>query len=238
MLREVSIGAPAAETLDRRGARRSPVTFAEFRQGQPARNKGMRLPAEPLTGAEVYALLDACTGRAASRNRALIFCFWRSGLRCAEALALRPKDVDLDAGRITVLHGKGNKRRVVALDEEACYEVWCWAEDRAELGISAADPLFCVMTAPTTGYPLNSMYVRDLLKRLAVKADVQKRVHPHGLRHTYASYLLGQGVPVHYIRRMLGHTSLAITERYCDHLNPFEAAERVRGVRWPERLAA
>jgi site-specific recombinase XerD len=224
--------------VDRRGYKRSPITIAEYRRGVAPPNKGRRLPAEPLSVAEVFALLDACEligRRAGRRNRAMIVLFWRSGLRCAEVLALRPKDVDLERGRVAVLHGKGDRRRLVGLDPIACAELALWMVERQELGFGTGEPLFCVVEGPSKGLPINPPYVRELLKRLAYVAGITKRVHPHGLRHTYASYLLDQGVPLHVIRRMLGHSSLAITERYADHLNPFAALEEVRRVSWPDR---
>ena len=78
----------------------------------------MKLAAEPLTRAEVNALLAQCSRRAPTgiRNRALITVLYRTGLRIFEALALQPKDVDLDNGTLRVLHGKGDKMRTVGLD--------------------------------------------------------------------------------------------------------------------------
>jgi integrase len=220
--------------LDRRGYYRSPVTFPAFHQGVEPANKGKKYPPEPLTPAEVYALLNACgRGPCGRRNRALIMCFWRTGLRCSEALALMPKDVDLDNGRVAVLHGKGDRARVVALDPAACAVLERWARERRQLGLTGRHPFFCVVSLPSRGLPMRTSYVRELLHDLADKAGIEKRVHPHGLRHTYASYLLEQGVPIHHIRRMLGHSSLAITERYADHINPAEVVEGLRSLSWP-----
>lgn len=232
-----SIHTPRREpepVFDRRGYYRSPVTLPSYRRGHPSTNKGRKFPAEPLTHEEVYALIAACgRGPAGKRNRALITVLWRAGLRCGEALALFPKDLNLDRGTITVLHGKGDKSRVVPLDPDACAVVERWLSEREKLGISRRRALFCVISQPTMGEPIQSPYVRELLKRLAAKAGIEKRVHPHGLRHTYASYLMDRGVPIHYIRRVLGHTSIAITERYCDHLNPAEVVSALRELEWP-----
>lgn len=106
-------------THDRRGYRRSPVTLPSYRQGKPAANKGLKYPAEPLTSAEVRALIAACErpvsvygGKATyatRRNQALITIYWRCGLRRVEALDLYPKDVDLERGTVTILLGKGKK---------------------------------------------------------------------------------------------------------------------------------
>lgn len=223
----------SADGLDRRGVKRSPATYPEHRRGRPAANRGERLPAEPLSAEEVFALLERCRGVTARRNRALIMLLWRSGLRCAEALALHPKDVDLERGEVAVLHGKGNRRRVVAIDQATCGTVGLWIAHRHELGLKRNAPLFCVIVGPSAGAGLYGGYVRDMLARLGREAEIGKRVHPHGLRHTYAAHLLEEGLPISYIRRMLGHASLLITERYCDHLSPFEALERVRAVPWP-----
>ena len=84
-------------------------------------NKGRRLPAELLSGEEVRALLRTCSARAPTgiRNRALIAVLYRGGLRISEALALLPKDVDSAQGTLTVLHGKGDRRRTVGMDPAA-----------------------------------------------------------------------------------------------------------------------
>jgi site-specific recombinase XerD len=163
---------------------------------------------------------------------------WRSGLRCGEALALMPKDVDLEGGRIAVLHGKGDRARIVGIDPAACAVIEIWARERRQLGLTGRQPFFCVVAEPTRGLPVQSAYVRDLLRDLALKAGVDKRVHAHGLRHTYASYLIEHGAPIHHIRRSLGHSSLAVTERYADHLNPVEVVDRMRSIEWPEPPSA
>jgi site-specific recombinase XerD len=220
--------------VDRRGYYRSPVTQPSYRLGKEPPNKGMKLPPEVLTTDEMYRLLDACgRGPAGRRNRALIAIMWRAGLRVGEALALFPKDVDLDNGRITVLHGKGDKRRVVAIDPGGAAILAQWGAERQKLGITGRHLFFCVISSPCRGQRLGDAYVRELCKRLAVKAGIEKRVHPHGFRHTYASYL-GEQVPPHIVQRMLGHTSLAVTVRYLDHLSPSQAIESVRAVPWPE----
>lgn len=221
-------------TLDRRGYKRSPVTVPSYRRGQPSRNKGKRFPIEPPTPAEVYALIDACertaTGR---RNQAIVRTFWRTGLRCSELLALLAKDIDLENGTVTVLHGKGNKRRVVAIDPEACWWLRAWEAERVELGLRRDQAYFPVLNGPTRGEPLHDAYLRELLKMLAAKAGIDKRIHPHCLRHAYASYLLDMDMPIHFIKQMLGHTSIAITEKYADHVNPARVLRAMRGMEWP-----
>jgi site-specific recombinase XerD len=240
LTRRRPVAAVTPEPLfDRRGFYRSPVTLASYRTGQPSAIKGRRFPPEPLTPDEVWALIDACgRGLAGRRNRALIVVMWRAGLRVSEAVALAPKDVDLERGRVAVLHGKGDKSRVVGLDAGACAIIERWTTERRTLELGLRAPLFCVISQPTAGQPLATSYVRELLHKLAVKAGIGKRVHPHGLRHSYASYLMDQGVPIHQIKRRLGHSSLAVTERYVDHLNPATDIEDARALAWPDHFGS
>jgi site-specific recombinase XerD len=179
--------------------------------------KGRRFPAEPLSAAEVAELLRGCSSRAPTgiRNRALIAVMYRAGLRIAEALALRPADVNVADGTLRVLHGKGDKSRTVGLDSGAMAVVARWMDRRREFGFRNG-PLFCTLQ----GGPLSDRYVRDMLKRLRDKAGIEKRVHPHGLRHTHAAELVREGVPVNVIRDQLGHSSLAVTDRYLRNVAP------------------
>lgn len=221
------------EQFDRRGWRRSPVTLPSYRQGVTPLNAGRKFPAEVLTGEEISLLIRACgRGPAGLRNRALIITMWRAGLRVAEALALRPKDIDTAAGTITVLHGKGNRRRTVGIDPQAMAVLERWLERRRRLGLDGRAPVFCVISKPTLGKPIHSSYVRDLLKKLARKAGIEKRVHPHGLRHTHAYELSMEGQPLNIIRAQLGHSSIATTARYVDHLAPAAVIAAMQGRQW------
>ena len=237
---QFAVGAPRISftgepMLDRRGYYRGMVTMSAYRQGADPPNKGLKLPPEVLTTDEVYALLKACgRGAAGRRNRALLILLWRGGLRVSEALDLMPKDVDLERGEIRVLHGKGDKDRIVGLDPDAAALLAQWELERKRLNIPRTRHYLCVISSPNVGDRMHSAYVRNLCKRLARRAGVEKRVHPHGLRHTYASFLLDNGVDIHHIQRMLGHTSIATTERYANHINPRRSLEAVRAVPWPD----
>ena len=193
-------------------------------------NKGRRLPAELLSGEEVRALLRACSARAPTgiRNRALIAALYRGGLRISEALALLPKDIDSAQGTLTVLHGKGDRRRTVGMDPAAFALLERWMDRRRALGLSGRRPVFCTLA----GEPLDSSYVRRLLPRLAAKAGVEKRVHPHGLRHAHAAELAAEGVPVNVVQAQLGHGSLATTDRYLRHIAPAERVAAMRAREW------
>lgn len=219
---------------DKLGRRRSPITFAEYRLGKSPPNKGKRYPAEPLTYDEVQRLIAACSNRGSSgiRNRAAITLMWRAGVRVGELVALYPKDIDTRAGSVTVLHGKGDKRRVIGLDPQACAVVDVWAAKRAKLGLTARSPLFCTVTVPGKGGPIAPAYFRTMLKRIGEQAEIDKRVHPHGLRHTAAFELANEGVPVHVIQAQLGHKSLATTDQYVRHLAPRQLLDAMGRREW------
>ncbi len=216
---------------------RSYITLPGYRKGQAPRNAGMKLPAEPLTREEVDQLLAACspTSSAGLRNRALIVVIWRAGLRIAEAVALLPRDVDLGEGRIRVRHGKGQKARLVGIDPQACAVIECWMERRRKLGLTARDPIFSVYSrghGGQFGKPIYTSYVRDMLKRLARRAGIERRVHPHGFRHTHAFELANESVPLDVIRMQLGHSSIRVTARYVEHLNPVAVIGAMRARTW------
>jgi site-specific recombinase XerD len=195
-----------------------------------APNKGKRYPAEPLTPGEVGALIGGCSRRAPTgiRNRAMLTLLYRSGLRVSELLALRPGDLDLDRHSIRVLHGKGNKATVRGFHPSADDALARWLDVRRSLGFRNG-PLFCTLA----GTPVSDDYVRGLLRRLAGKAGIEKRVHPHGLRHTFADELRAAGVDVVTISKLLGHSSIAVTARYLDHLTGGQAVTALSAVDLP-----
>jgi site-specific recombinase XerD len=202
---------------------RSPMMEA----GMTPPNAGKKYPAEVLTADEVQALMGACSARSASgiRNRALIALLYRSGLRVSEIVALRPADVDLRKHSVRVLHGKGDKATTRGFHPSCDDALARWIDTRKGLGLKNG-PLFGTLA----GGPVSDQYVRNLLHRLGRQAGIEKRVHPHGLRHTYAVELERAGVPVSQISKLLGHSSIAVTSRYLDHLSNAAAIEALEAV--------
>lgn len=228
--------AAGAPLLSVTGRPRSPITLPEYRRGRAPANKGKRYPPEILTAAEISALLEAFPGGpSGARARALVVLLWRSGLRIAEALALRVQDVDVDARAITVLCGKGAKRRVVGVDPQALGYLRDWLQSRDSLGIPPGSPLFCTISKDRGGLgrPLLASVFREQLKRYARRAGIQKRVHPHGLRHTHAFELANEAIPLHVIQAQLGHNDLSMTAHYIDHLAPQQLLRAIGGRQWP-----
>lgn len=204
-------------------------TFGSAKGEEPG-NKGRTFPPEPLTPAEVAAIIAGCSPRARTgiRNRALLTLLYRSGLRISEALALKPSDVDLARHTVRVLHGKGDKATVRGFHPTATDALARWIDTRKGLGLRNG-PLFCTLE----GGPLHDQYVRLLLGRLADKAGIDKRVHPHGLRHTFADELRAAGMDVGAISKLLGHSSIAVTSRYLDHLTNAQAVSALEEIALP-----
>jgi site-specific recombinase XerD len=162
------------------------------------------------------------------RNAALLAVLYRAGLRVSEALALMPKDLDAANSTIRVLHGKGDRWRTVGLDPGGWALLQRWLDHRTALGINGRQPVFCTLK----GKPVSAAYVRMLLPRLARRAGIEKRCHPHGLRHTFAYELAGEGVPIHVIQAQLGHSSVATTDRYIRHLRPEAIIAAMQARSW------
>jgi site-specific recombinase XerD len=201
---------------DARGAARRPA------------NKGRKYPPQALEEADVAALVGACSRKAPTgiRNRALITVLYRGGLRLSEALSLSPDAIDFRAGTISVIHRRKNRRRTVGLDPGALSVLARWLTRRAALGLDARETIFCTLQ----GASLKSAYVRALLPRLAAKAGVEKRVHPHGLRHTRAAELAREETPRDLVQEQLGYQSPVTTDRYLKHIAR-QAPEKATAVR-------
>ena len=129
-------------------------------------------------------------------------------MRISEALALRANDIDTEIGSVTALHGTGDRRRTVGIDPGANESIEALKERRWGRGISDPAPLFCT----SLGEALHQADVRRMLHRLPASAGLDKRVHPHGLRHTDAYELMMEDIAMPIINRQLGHRSLTTTD--------------------------
>jgi integrase/recombinase XerC len=149
------------------------------------------------------------------RDRALLELLYATGLRVGELVSLDRHDVDLPA-RVLRVVGKGGKERMVPFNTAAAEALGAWFEDwdelRAQAKPSAADaePVFL----SPRGRRLGDRAVRTLVDRHSAAAGVPAGVHPHTLRHTFATHLLEGGADLRTIQELLGHSSLATTQRY------------------------
>jgi integrase/recombinase XerC len=139
---------------------------------------------------------------------------YRTGLRCAEALALRPRDVVLARHEVRVNEGKGKKDRVVWMDAATVEYLERWRDVRPP-----SEFFFCTLK----GAELRDRDVRAMMARRGRKAGIEIPVHPHLLRHTFASEYLEDGGTEPELQVLLGHRDPRTTRIYT-HL----ANERVR----------
>lgn len=199
-----------------------------------APNKGRKYAAEPLTPAEVASIISQCSPKAATgiRNRALLTLLYRSGLRISELLALRPGDVNLAKHTVRLLDTKSGDPQTRGFHPSADDALARWLDTRRELAARHGwknGKLFCTLG----GDPVSDDYVRVLLRRLGAKAGIDKRVHPHGMRHTFAVELEAAGTPITTISKLLGHSSIAVTARYIDHLTNAQAVDALQSIDLP-----
>lgn len=164
----------------------------------------------------------------------MIGVMYGSGLRVQEVLDLHPRDIDPQMGTLRVRRGKNSKDRLVGIDPYALGLLERWLDERKKLGLTARHPVFAVYETGRVGRPLDPRYVRTALARLGARAGITKRVHPHGLRHSFAFDLAQSGAPMHQIQAQLGHASLTGTERYISHIAPLDTVAMMRQRTWEE----
>jgi integrase/recombinase XerC len=191
--------------------------------GLPSPRVAPRLP-RPVAVDDCELLMDGETsgrrgrGKPTSplrelRDRALVELLYGAGLRVGELVALDVRDVDLHQCEVRVW-GKGGKERVVPLPAAARKALDGWLRPRARTGV-LGEPLFTTLRG-RAGEPrrLSDRDVRRILERRARQLGLADRVHPHRLRHSYATHLLDMGAGLREIQELLGHASLSTTQRY------------------------
>lgn len=181
-----------------------------------------RLP-RVLPESEVNQLLDDPVRtddvpEIAARDAAVVELLYGSGLRVAELCGLRPRDLDL-AQRLVVVWGKGSKQRRVPLSPPAVEALRRWLDDGRQALVGSDSPDDAVFLN-RRGHRLTPRDVRRILDRRSATP-----VHPHALRHTFATHLLDGGADLRAVQELLGHADLATTQLYT-HVSK----ERLRSV--------
>jgi integrase/recombinase XerD len=175
--------------------------------------KTWRILPDTLTPAAVEQLLAAATGegRFACRDRALLELLYACGLRVSEAADLRIEDLHLDEGFIRCT-GKGDRQRVVPLGSAAAAAIRRYlAEARPALAGDRNDEHLFLSRF---GRRLSRQMIWRLVGHYGRAAMIRGPVHPHVLRHCFASHLLANGAQLRAIQEMLGHADIATTQIY------------------------
>lgn len=166
---------------------------------------------ETLTPDACTHLLDAAApdGALELRDRAMFELFYSSGLRLAELVGLDLGDVDLKTGEAQVT-GKGRKTRIVPVGAQALAALAAWLPLRAGLVREDTPALFLSQR----GGRLTPRSVQLRLDRWATRAGLGQRVHPHLLRHAFATHVLQSSGDLRAVQEMLGHASISTTQVY------------------------
>jgi len=154
------------------------------------------------------------------RDHAMLELFYSSGLRLAELVGLDVHFADgdgyrsagwlkLDAAEVEVL-GKGNRRRVVPVGSKALVALRAWLAVRGEFVKLDPHPLFL----STRGKRMSPNAVRERVKRMALLAGIPANVHPHVLRHSFATHVLQSSGDLRAVQELLGHASITATQVY------------------------
>jgi integrase/recombinase XerC len=185
------------------------------REGRATRNPaaGLRAPRSArklpnvLDPDEMNALLELPAGEGTvARDSALFELCYSSGLRLAELRGLVWQDLDFPAGLVRVL-GKGGRTRIVPVGRPALAALERW---RGQCSSGAGDPVF----PGRGGGPISARAIQARLAHWARQQGLWKRVHPHLLRHSFASHMLESSGDLRAVQELLGHADIATTQVY------------------------
>lgn len=212
----------------------------EVRQDNPAKlieapKLGLYLP-DTLSFEEVEKITDAIdiSTDLGKRNRGIIEVLYGCGLRVSELIGLKISNINFKEEYLKV-DGKGDKSRFVPLaiyTAEIIKDYMKSARSHNKINKKHEDILFL----NSRGSAISRVMIFIIIKELATKADVKKKISPHTFRHSFATHLLQNGADLRYIQEMLGHSSITTTEIYT-HLKNEELREVIlnyhpRNIKW------
>ena len=146
------------------------------------------------------------------RNRTILELLYSSGLRVSETANLTVKAIDLEEEMIRVT-GKGSKTRLVPVGKPALRQLRRYLESSRPV-FAARNPANPALFLSYRGRALDRERIWQVVKLAAFRAGITKNIHPHTLRHSFASHLLAHGADLRAIQEMLGHANIATTEIY------------------------
>jgi integrase/recombinase XerD len=172
---------------------------------------GLKLP-EVLSVEEIDRMIAAIdlSRPEGHRNKAIIETLYGCGLRVSELVSLRLTDIHYGEGFVIVT-GKGNKQRLVPVGRKALKEINIYKEDRKKLA-KIYDQNIVFLNR--RGRKLTRAMIFTIIKDLAARADIRKKISPHTFRHSFATHLIEGGADLRAVQEMLGHESILTTEIY------------------------
>lgn len=162
---------------------------------------------------ELFTVSDVNTPLG-QRNQAILELLYATGMRVSELCSLKESDLDLSMDTVLV-HGKGSKQRYVPFGSYAHEALSTYLEDgRQKLKVKGKDRADSHVFLNQRGAPLTDRGVRFILTELMKKASGTLHIHPHMLRHTFATHLLNEGADLRSVQELLGHSNLSSTQVY------------------------
>ena len=156
------------------------------------------------------------------RNLCMLKLMVDNGLRISETIHLGVRDIDWKRGSFIVRQGKGNRDRVLYLNDENLALLKRWKKER---------PIQCSLLFTTMqGHPVYDVYIRQVVKRLTKKAAIEKNVHPHTLRHSFATDLYRHTKDIRLVQKALGHADISTTMIYT-HIVDDDLEDALRNFR-------
>jgi integrase/recombinase XerC len=160
-----------------------------------------------LTEDEAARLVEAPAESRISdyRDRAIFETLYSAGIRVSELVGLDLQDVDL-IGNIIKVRGKGRKERMVPVGDKAVEAIRAYLDIRKK----SSEAVFL----NPSGKRLTARSVRNIINKHIAKTAIQQKVHPHMLRHSFATHLLNRGADLRSVQELLGHVNLSTTQIY------------------------
>lgn len=190
---------------------------------------------QALSPDEASRMVDLPTDSNESiRDKAIFELFYSSGLRLAELVNLDPPQLDMTAGEIRII-GKGNKARIVPLGQYAISALQAWLAVREQMAKADEPALF----VGSRGQRISPRVVQLRMKQWGVKQGITSNVHPHLLRHSFATHVLQSSGDLRAVQEMLGHASISSTQIYThldfQYLSKIYDAAHPRAKKKPEK---
>lgn len=168
-----------------------------------------------LSVSQVDRLLDAPdpSSQRGIRDRAVLEVLYASGCRASEVSGLKLADTHLDEGFCTCL-GKGSKERMVPLGRRAQEAIRSWCRSVRPVFMARAHTPVGWLLLSSRGNRLSRIRIWEIVRSAAAEAGLPDDIHPHMLRHSFATHLVSGGTDLRHVQEMLGHASIATTQRY------------------------
>lgn len=190
---------------------------------------------------EIFFLLDKVPDselptKKPIRDKAIFELMYATGVRCSELIAIKIHDVDMQNKTIRI-KGKGKKERIVLFGEKAKEKLIAYFEHERPHAVDQSEPLFI----NNRGTHFDPKSIQRIFQMFRKFLTVDRRITPHKIRHSFATHLLNQGADLRVVQELLGHASLASTEKYthvslddlariCDTTHPLKTIKKSKST--------